>query len=339
MTTITVRLIFWGLVGFVPDLDGTRSLTALLVDPARTQIQEKTCSFPPHYSVVYLLDGECEGDCRKVPPNREPDAALMGFDQQGPGKRLPLAWLLDQEELGISGEEDERLKLQKPWLSFLHRKAPRSDRQVSHFSWVQSMNRLTGGNGRVLDDCLGASTNCPLQARFRLQGGEASACHLFHERENSSGPERNVQIFEYQTANGRNPKRVAADAALVEFEQEGDSVILESQGLPERNRSRATARLIPNKDRIITLVVANLPEGPRNGELHHHRDCSRPHSDALLDLLKKRPSRLPNRKPAGTVRLNPGACEKEAAVLADLLSGASGEIPHSTTSCDGASYP
>src|SRR5688572_21254803 len=111
MTTITVRLIFWGLVGFVPDLDGQRSLTALLVDPARTQVQQGTCPLPTHFSVVYLLDGNCVegGDCKRIPQGKGFQADLMGFNLDlGPDKPLQLAWMLDQEELEISGEEDER---------------------------------------------------------------------------------------------------------------------------------------------------------------------------------------------------------------------------------------
>ena len=339
MTTITVRLIFWGLVGFVPDLDGARSLTALLVDPARTQIQQSACPLPTHYSVVYLLDGKCKGDCRKVPFGKEFDAGLMGFNQPLNGNLLPLTWMLDQEELGISGEEDEKLKLQSSWLKFLFRQAPRSVRQASNFSWAQSMKRLSGGKGEVEGDCLGESRTCPLQARFRVDGGVASACHLLHTKDELSGSKRNVQVFEYTTANNRHPKRVAADAILVEFEAR-DRVALTSQGLPKRDRDKATAWLTPVDDRgIITLVVADLPAGARVGANNHHGACSRPHSDALYDLLTNRPSTLPGRVLGRTVPLNPGACEPEAKMLAELLSGASGEIPHSPTSCDGATYP
>ena len=345
--SITVRLIFWGLIGFVPN--GDQGMTALLVDPEAAQADHQNvnpaCAVPPHLSVVYLFDGECDqGDCRRVPPGRVNDSRRMGFDRTVHGKDLPLAWLLNKEDLDIVGDENVAARLRKPFFGSNRKVAPTSKRQTSYFSWVQSMSALTGGQAQIGSDCLEGKASCPIQARFTVEGGRAGACHLFHfpKAPQAKDDRRELRIFEYTVPGQPSFFRAVADAVLVEFEVEGDSVLLLSRKLPERPPSTAWARLKPVNGKL-TLVVANFP--PRSNSHgtaapHPGHSCVPPHSDSLLDLLAQTPKLIAVRRETDRrgEKVVPGSCEPEANILAELLTRP-GEPPHSTTACDGRTIP
>lgn len=355
--SITVRLIFMGLIGFAPHDDGRQGMTALFLDTARMQSPSAQCPVPSHIPVVYMLDGKCTGECERVPHGREDDADSMGFNN--PNHPLQLAWLLDKEDLEISQVDQDAVRLARPFFFQGRRRlAPRRSGQTSYFSWVPDMQQLTGGYGKVREDCLGDQGTCPLTARFKLTGGEASTCHLFHDLDDQPSPDgkSTVRVFDYTIeedgATRVVSKQAVADAVLVEFEVEGDRVTLDSWELPMgqgQQAKKGTAHLWPAENsRTLTLIVAYLPslgsihpqipqvEGVE-GEAHHDAGCEQSHAEVLFDLLAReqspRPVRTLNEKE--TMRVSPGSCEPEVLRIAALLQG---EPPHSTTACSGTRF-
>ncbi|HET9210415.1 MAG TPA: hypothetical protein VFR03_08450 [Thermoanaerobaculia bacterium] len=340
--SITVRLIFWGLIGFVPNPQGHDGLAALLVDTQAAQTAPSRCGVPVHFGALYLLDGQCEGDCRRIPTGKETAAAQMGFKSPR-GEKLPLAWLLDKEDVTVVGnQEDDKIQVRKPWWWWPFSKiCPKSERQSGFFSWVPSMDMLTGGHGRIKDSCLRADKDCPLNARFLAPGGKLGACHLLHgsDPQDATDPRhRNVDIFQYTSSspNQPAPERAVADASLVELEVKGDSVLLLSKGLPGRSTSSAWARLKPDANGKLTLVVANFPRHNAGNP----PNCP-PHSDLLFTLLADPGTPRLTRTMTGKInRVFPGSCEPEAQILAEIIEkGVSHEHPHAGTACDGMTYP
>jgi hypothetical protein len=357
--SILVRVVFWGLIGFVPHEEGQKGLTALFVDPTQIKPAEGFCAIPKHVPVVYLLDGQCEpdkGQCVQVPFGRELEVATHL------GEKTPkLRWLIEDEDLEIFGQERK--------VEFRHRgrrkfggrlrDVPERFRQTGDYSWVTSMGALTGGHGQVREDCLRGEKTCPLNARFTIRGGRASACHLFHEPEEAPKDEtRKVVVFDFsENRNGRSISvghQAVADAVQVEFEVEGDHVDLQSWGLASidgQQQPRASVRLKPAaQSRTVTLLVVNSPVNPKvtgeataHGASHGPACTPRPHSDALFALLARQPEFPTERLRSTKVRkVNPGTCEAEIADLARArvdFGGIAFEAPHATTSCDGASYP
>ncbi len=337
--SITVRLIFWGLVGFAPNPEGEKGMTALLVDPPQGQASEKSHSVPRHLSAIYLLKGECTGDCARIPDGHEKKAELMGFTIKD-GKpvardrlHLGLAWLLDREELDLSGDEDEKFKHQKPLIDFSSNIAPTKENHGSYFKWVQNLDSLIEGSGRVRNDCIYGESTCPLHGLFRIQGGRTSTCHLFHdpERDSFESNERDIRLITYIKPNGKRFRRAVADAVLVEFTEEGEFLTLTSQGLPEQNRQCAEARIKPDAQGDLTLVVVNFP-------IPGHPIAPEPHSDFLYSLLDQEPISRTMRDDTilKTTPGLPGSCELEAIRLESLFGRNKWirEAPHSTTACD-----
>jgi hypothetical protein len=273
----------------------------------------------------------------------------MGLGNTLNGNLLPLRWLLRREDLELVGDEEKRMKLRKPFLSFLRGVAPRSPRQARYFSWLQNMDTFTGGLGKVQPECVNDQEGCSLNGRFKLQGGMAGSCHLVHDAEPkcSRDSDRSLRIFDYEIKGRRRPFRsVVADAVSVDIEIKGDSVLLQSKELPGQQGPgprTGWAKLRPDDKGKLTLVVVNFPPQTSLNEAeaeHSHIDgCpAGPHSNILFDLLAAGRERTVQRTvEKKTRRGDPGSCEQEADELARLLTNSS-EVPHSTSACDGAGF-
>lgn len=343
--SITVRVIFWGLIGFVPNPEGQKGLTALLVDTAQAQrddaVEEK-CKIQDHLSAVYLFDGTCEGEDCTRPRGVDNDAIAMGLRSEA--NPLQLGWLLDHEDLKLVGDETKKMSFHNPFMGFSSKIAPASERQAQSFFWVPSLATLAEEAGVVRKECIEGKPPCPLNARFTLQGGEAGACHLIHQTGiTARDRKRYVRIFDYDLPGRQKFQRAVADAVLVTLTFKGDSVLLVSQSLQGHDGSPAQARLWPDAHGTVTLVVAHFPRNARLNEATHlaHTSCVPPHSDILLRLLSTGPkTKGIRRADSGKVkRLDPGSCEAEAISLAKLFKDSSPEVPHATTACDGIKYP
>lgn len=348
--SFTVKVIFVGLIGFVPNPDGQNGMAALLINPESPQFKSMDCPTPPHLPIVLLLKGKCDdaGDCYRIPPHLKAQAEAMGLGDILKNQQGGLLWLLDQEELDISGDR-KKFKFTNPWR--FPWAAPKSVRQSTDFDWVPSINKLSSGQGQINDDCLHANRNCPLHARFQFQGGKAGACHVFHDEDD----ERNVRIFEYLIPGQRLVhRRAVADAVQLEYDAEAEYISLESKRLKEREPAReAKALLRPDGDGKLTLIVANISPFPCEEEDHSRsRGCHSAHADVFFQLLKDpnvpRPVRVLSKRKGN---VDPGPCEEEVDAFANLFScpvyeisglgRAQGrrQVPHSITACDGTRFP
>jgi len=345
----TIKVIFLGLIGFVPGPE-EQDMAALLVNPAGAQCDKIRCHASEHLAMVVLLHGKCDphfGTCYRIQDLKGRAEALHLDDILHPqeGDDVPgLVWLLKDEDLDISGDEDERLNFRNPMLAFTQGKAPRSSGQSSYFAWVPSMDELTSGHGQINANCRQANPYCPIDARFRLQGGEAGACHMFHDPEKSLSDKRDVRLFDYLIPGEQSvQQRAVADAAQIEFHEAGKYVILESESLPGRGDARVKALLKPDDYGRLTLIVANLPECPALEDEGHYRqyDDSPPHSDIFFQLLDDPappPIRVLNSKERR--RVDPGSCEKDIEKFATIFARTcKREFPHTITACDGTRFP
>ncbi|HSK80697.1 MAG TPA: hypothetical protein VLQ45_29855 [Thermoanaerobaculia bacterium] len=354
MSSFTVQLIFFGLIGFVPNEGGQNGMTALMVDPASLGISK--CR-PKHKQLVLLLDGECT-------PEQE---CLERADTD----RLQLQWELDKEDLEIFGNQRQiEFRLRGKQSIFGNDKElPSYDWQAASYSWVPSIDLLTGGYGHVREAFVrDGRPKPPVQARFTVRGGQTSACHLIHEPVKYSDPQeedRKVVLFHYDNLVNRSCfQQAVADGVKVEFEVEGSFMNLYSWSFTpsheHRNKQQELKRSVrlspsPGSD-TVTLIVANVPRYPhRNHDYQRGEDDDQqcpPHSDIFFDLLAREPPVRPTRRATNITRsVNPGSCEDELTALIDLL-GPRAEGPlksladaihpralHSRTFCDGMGYP
>lgn len=195
---VTLRLIFYGLMAFVPNDSSPTSLHALLVDARGHHYSSDGCKLPRHTPALYVsaedctVEGETKGPCRTSPQIPRPLDEISG------------SWLLDGDNLSLEivppdGQRQRTLV------------APRKDRngtaipitatESEDLSWLPSMPAPIDQN------CLGAADDCPIAARFKIDDGRVSSCLLFENDINV------VPAFDLRPLDGSNPARLATDAS------------------------------------------------------------------------------------------------------------------------------
>lgn len=332
MSSITVEVIFMGLIGFVPH-EGQRGMTALMVDPAAKGGHE-------HVPYVLVLNGD--GECL---PRGNPDCfrSCDQFRQVADVSIRPnMCWQLTGEDLKILGNQASLKFDQTGYLTMFGnpKEVPSWGWQANDYSWVPGMDLLTGGYGRVLNSCMAEGKPCKLvRSRLRLRGGHATACHLIHMDTGKAGEKRNVIKFPYLVGSEKF-EQVVADAAKVEFQIEGDEVYLHSWAFRKGGQKphKASVTLKPSdRERRLTLIVTNFP-GPGDDT------GSNFHAEVLFDLLAVQPTVRPTRKNCAKEYCkeflrHPGSCESEATQIEELFNAArEPKYIHSPTFCDGMSF-
>lgn len=312
---LTVRLIFWGLIGFVPNTNLQNGMTALL---AATGLDQGACHVPPHASQVLLLDGECKGDCLRGMATAG-SAVATGI---GPvDARFKLNWMLNGEHLEVTGgEPGVNLALgNRPKIRGHQVALPATADQASDFSWVPDMDVLSGGKGGVNDACLAENvTGCPIVARFKIKSGRVMAGHLLHKIDPAG---TRVSAFDFFRDGVLIPdyEQAVADAVLVEMTVGEDHVDLVSSDYAKRHPN-AVATLSPAKGRNVITVLIGQVEDPTVGL---PAACIRPlfnqHSQVFFKLLSDptiKPAIRKVSQPEKTAVVTPGACENDFIKLA-----------------------
>ncbi len=345
-----VRVIFWGLIGFVPNEQVEKGMTALLIKAST--VHEGQCHIPDHAPRVWLLEGECYGNCLREPAAERVRAAGVGLP--GPleqmGARYKLRWWLDGEHLEIDGalpgfalERKTRVQVQGKPAEF-----PSDVIQTSDFSWIPEMDVLTSGKGAINEDCLAEAKTCPISARFKITGGRASTCHLLHDTIDLAGDRDRIATFNFKLPDGTlvpNYTQAAADAIVVELIVEGDEVEIKSFDFGRETQKAAAALRPTHGSSTVTLLVGHW-ENPNNPQpsSNCYSAMLKRHSEAFFELLSDRSSGAARRvfKEYREEGVSPGSCEKDLEEFQYnvITSTAASKVaippvwPHLATECD-----
>lgn len=257
MSTITLKLIFFGLISIV---DSGGEGTALIVDgekachdlsmAERLKVDCRQFKHEPH---LYLLEGDCED------PNR--CDASEGDQQPIEVRRL---------KLDVTGELSIVEDAWPPWnpnskakpVAGSHWIYPKGKDQSRSFLWVTGMLEASGKNRAVNPNCLGLDSDrlCPVQARFTLPYGEARACHFYHcnrERTDCQGKDQRLYGYTFPAPVGSQIstlRQAIPDTAIVEMELCGyDHVTL-------KNGAGDTIKLEPDANDQIVVALSNTPK-------------------------------------------------------------------------------
>jgi hypothetical protein len=263
-----VRILFTGLIAFVPNQDGTE-LTVLLLNADHNYHVSDGSSLPHHKPVLIARAGDCTGDC----PKRDSDVAQFMFADKSLAVALDsleaavgggAAWLLAGSDLSIRKSSSSAPDL--PALSFVTdargtvngqpRIIPTTAAEREDYSWVADLKRLCAtGSCLVNQDVLASQPPSNLvAARLRLRSGKVftySVARLganvtpvrFERRDGQGSPSSYTQAV---------ASWVAADIAV-----SGDSIeIVESKFNGGTGRSMI---LEPDANGKIEMAVLNLP--------------------------------------------------------------------------------
>jgi hypothetical protein len=276
--TFTVKVIFWGLIALAPLKQGNE-IMALLANGG------------DHIAQVYLLKGRCTGDCFHNLPR------VSSFE---------LVWRPYQEQLQIAEAGPPIQLAHGTRRNFLGRpdRFPGSLIESSDLSWIPEMDIVTGDKRTLKSSCLGNASECPISARFLVDKGQLSACHLLHKENNQA------EAFTFKPHAGSAVSdfyQASADAVAQTFGVQGSSITLKA--LTFTGSETASATLEP-EDGELVLLVGNFPFFPIVKAPSRPPQGSESHFPAFYELLTNPPSKPPFRHHTLVFQhTEPGSCE------------------------------
>jgi hypothetical protein len=259
---VTVRLILYGLIAFVPNAkDSPSAMHALLVDASGPQYASDGCRIPPHTPVLYAQAGKCRIGGRPC---------AISDQVERPIDKISGAWRLNRENLGIEIIAPGRSRVRKLEAVQNEKTAsvvPSSAAAMSSLHWVPAMQTLLaatapGKKAGVDPDCLGEARECPIAARLTLDDGRVTSCHMAEEPQ-----EERVYPFEFKPLTSQaTPALVQAmsDAVMVTFEvPRGSKVQIVSFDLENppswKAKPKRTVVLEDGGEKTIDIWIANVP--------------------------------------------------------------------------------
>lgn len=263
-----LRILFTGLIAFVPNEDGTE-LNVLLLNADHNYHTSDGSALPHHKPVLVARAGDCTGDC----PKRDSDVAQFMFADKTSSVALDsleaavgggAAWSLAGSDLSIRKSSSSAPDLPALWfrtdargtVNGQPRIIPLTADEREDYSWVADLKQLCATGSCLVDQSV-LATQPPsnlVAARLRLRSGKvftysvarlgANVTPVRFERRDGQG---SASPYTQAVASW-----VAADIAI-----SGDSVeIVEAKFNGGAGRSMV---LEPDANGKIEMAVLNLP--------------------------------------------------------------------------------
>ncbi len=257
---VTVRLILYGLIAFVPNSnDSPTTYTALLVDARTPQYASDGCRIPSHAPALYAMAGQCKANGAACTMSRK--------IEQPTAPAISGSWSLDHESLSVevvtpSGKHVRRL------ITVQGQKAastlPSTPEESSSLHWIPEMQTLLATQGKrasVNPDCLGSAENCPISARLAINDGRVSSCHLAQEPE-----QKKIYPYEFRALNASTRSTIVqavSDAVMVTLQiPSGSKIQIVSRDLAAISavKPKRTIVLGDGGKKTIDVWLTNVPE-------------------------------------------------------------------------------
>lgn len=348
----TLRIIFVGLIAFSP-VGGDQGVMMLTNEPG-------------HKPLVLLKDGQCAPaeSCKRgvlcAPGTGTGDLGLCWFLPQPSGNpETSYELSLRDEKEGPVVQSSGRVRRGASLSTY-----PTTEAETKDMSWVPSFGKAALGPGVLRRGCQERGGNCPAWARFWIEGGSLSACHLLHASkkkdqwgQNKCGDDAGkLLLFSL-----RGDPQAIANAVLLEVDVPGESVQLElrqpGQTEPLSVSISPPPPTSPFESPVATLVVVNEPLSscPKDrcelDEIGHFAFFSR-----FLDPVRGMAGRIFKPRPKWTgdkVEGAIGSCEDDVQWLAGLEIKAPEDVrfgyglarecvnffPEGASECDMATFP
>ena len=294
--TFALKILFIGLIAFVPSDDG-KELTALLLDAEKGYAASDGSWVDPHQPMVIALAGSCQGDCQadaSIASFLFPDLGAQRAEEALAAAMVGgAAWSLDTSELTVRSAVWDTAGGAPPLVLVENTRdardgepAPIPDEAEERrdLSWVAPLSSLAP-SGKVDPDVLAPSPQKGLvAARMELRSGKVTTRRLI----TVSGMVVPLGFRPLQEAQPIPFQQALAEQVLVEVEVEGDSVeLIESVLGGDRRRSI----ILTPHDGVVEVAVLNVPQAHfqhSSEPLPQHPDPGS-HFEIYYEILAERP--------------------------------------------------
>ena len=266
MTTFILRILFSGLITFVPSEDGKEVTVLLLNVPANHHVSNGT-PIQTHNPVVVARAASCTGDCT---PRDAGVAAALFRDQSSSTAQDSLetacdgggAWMLNGSELTLRKSSEEADDLPDLVLHTGVRGTvnghpapiPTTAAERADYSWIADLKQLGSGGFTINSDVLDTIPPSIVAARFRLRTGKVFTYSIAR-----IGSDVTPVRFERLDGSGSASTYSQAIASWVaaDVEVSGDSIDLVEEKF--NGGTGRTMTLSPDSNGKMELAVLNLP--------------------------------------------------------------------------------
>lgn len=237
---LTLRVIFYGLVTFVPGAFDDGTMAAVLVNPGEF-------GGMPHQTRIWT----CGKDCKTLNPVENPSTGTYTFRNQ---------YLSIRELQDVQPSTSTRL--QRPF-NDSNTFFPMGNVQFRDLAWVPQLESVEPYAGTFESSYFWSPPKDGLNAVFKVAGGDLSPCHLVHKLSDSAaGGTYSPRLFQFRLPDddvSTAPTRAIADAVLLEMELNVGAVHLDVQDFGKRIPQH-TSLTPPAKETTLTLIIANFEE-------------------------------------------------------------------------------
>lgn len=265
MNTLLVKILFSGLMAFVPSQDGSE-ITVLLLKVPHAYHTSDGAAMEQHNPAVIARAGSCVGDCPREQafasilfPDKSASAALTALETAVDGGA---AWQLSASDISVRKASTTAANL--PALSIVNnvrgtvngqpQAIPTTATSREDYSWIANVPSLCSGctlNSAVLGSNPPSSL---IAARFKIKNGTVKTYSVARLG-------NNVAPIEFKRLDGTGSTSSYAQAlaswVVTEIAVTGDAIeIVEDKFDATSGR---TMKLSPDANGVVELAVLNLP--------------------------------------------------------------------------------
>jgi hypothetical protein len=348
LSSFVLRILFSGLMAFVPSEDGTE-VTVLLLNTEHASHTSDGAVLPPHKPFVVARAGNCTGTC----PKRDADIAGFVYRDLGAtaaGDALEAShvdggvWSLSGSDLTIrkGSTSDPDLPSLSITSSASTSNIPTTSAEREDYKWVANLKQLCAGGCALNPALLGSNPPAGLiAARFRIRNGKVFTWSVAR----IGG---NVTPVQFKRLDGTGSTssyvQAVASAVGVDIEVEGSSIELAETSFA--GDPRRTMRLEPDSSGKVEMAVLNLPPFVPPASPDNEAPEVGKHFETYYDLLQNPPARETRLVPrAGTATGTPVSWQSvhpQNVLYSDLLNGLrmnAGRSMYDRVLCPPASIP
>ena len=286
--TFIVRILFSGLIAFVPRPDGKELTVLLLHAPASYHVSDGTLL--AHHMPLLVVRGEgCGGDCT---PADGTAANFLFADQSAQQAAMSLssvlghgsAWPLDGSDIEIDAGVAPPLVLRRGRNG--SEPVPQTAQARQDFDWVANFSKINPDGGGLSPKMLAQSPPPVIAARLHLRGGSVFTYRLVRVG-------RNVKPIHFKTLGAGATEvpytQAVANWVAAEIEITGPAVTVVEKRFAGKAKRSMTLKRPANG--VLEMAVLNLPRlaPPPPGAV----PASEPgkHFELYYELVNKPPAR------------------------------------------------
>ena len=288
MSTFVLRILFTGLMAFIPNENGTE-VTVLLLNADHYHTSDGA-AMQPHTPILYARAGNCTGDCV------DDDTTIAGFSFRDQSASVALdslayalgngsAWVITGSDIAVQGSNLPALNIRDDVRGTDI--IPTTSTERGDYSWIAEVTQLCGSGCTLDPDLFDTLPPSIVAARFKINSGD-----LFTYSVARLGSDVTPVHFKRLDGTGSASSYTQAVASWmgVDIEVTGSSV-----QFVDTKHNGGTGRamtLSPDTTGKVEVAVINLPPFIPPASSSNDAPQVGKHFEMYYDLLQSPPARV-----------------------------------------------